>query len=102
MRQALAALLLSVLAAAPAAAQAVDWCGSPLALQADPQTALLWRLRCTIQLLDRARAEEADHVTTAETDKALSEAHLKSVEEELTKTRQELEKTKKSAPPEKK
>jgi hypothetical protein len=95
------ALLMTAMLASPAMAQMTDWCGTPLPFQADPSTALLWRLRCTIQTLDRERAEAEDHVTTAEVDKAISEAHLKAVSEELEKVKTELKK-KESEPPEKK
>jgi hypothetical protein len=82
MKRALAALLMLMMAS-PAFAQTSDWCGSPLPLQADPGTALVWRLRCTIQILDRERIEANDHVTTAEIDKAVAEAQLKAVQGEL-------------------
>jgi len=77
-------LIVGLAASGPAAvAQTTDWCATPLALQADPGSALVWRLRCTIQILDRERTEAADHATTAEIDKAVSEARLRSVQEEL-------------------
>jgi phage terminase Nu1 subunit (DNA packaging protein) len=95
-------LVAIIMGSLPAAAQLTDWCAAPLTFQMDPGTALLWRLRCTIQILDRERAEAANHVTTAEVEKAVSEAHLKAVADELTKAREELAKVKESAPPEKK
>lgn len=65
--------------ALPAFAQEppVDWCGSPLSVQADPGTALVWRLRCTVQILNRERTEAADHATYVEIYKAMAEAQLK-------------------------
>ena len=85
--------------ASPAMAQAIDWCASELPLQADPGTALVWRLRCTIQILDRERIEAADHVTTAEIDKAVAEARLKAIQQELeTIKKKEPEKSGKEPP----
>jgi len=83
----------------PTWAQAVDWCGSPLSVQADPGTALVWRLRCTIQILDRERMEAADHATTAEIDKAVAEAHLREALEQAAALKKEKEEHKDAAPP---
>jgi hypothetical protein len=88
---AVGAFVILAATALPVAAQMTDWCGTPLPFQADPGTALVWRLRCTIQILDRERAEAEDHVTTAETDKALAEAHLKAVQADLEAANKKLE-----------
>lgn len=85
--------------APPALGQTVDWCNSPLPFQADPNTALVWRLRCTIQILDRERAEAMDHVTTAEIDKAVAEAHLKGVQAQLEEDNKKLEEANKKLAP---
>ena len=91
-------VLAGALLAAPASAQQapVDWCNSPLPSQADPGTALVWRLRCTVQILDRERFEAMDHATTVEIDKAVAEAHLREALGQID----ELKKAKEPSAPE--
>lgn len=80
-------MALAMTAAYPAfAQQPVDWCNQPLPVKADPGTALVWRLRCTIQILDRERMEAVDHATTMEIEKAVAEAHLKEATEKKEET----------------
>ena len=89
----------AMLPAIALAQQPVDWCSQPLPVQADPGTALVWRLRCTIQILDRERMEEVDHATTMEIDKAMSEAHLKEALDEAAALKKGKEEERKDAPP---
>ena len=68
---------LTVLLYGSAFAQTVDWCASPLSAEADADTALVWRLHCTVQILVQERAEAIDRATAAELDKAEAEARLR-------------------------
>jgi phage terminase Nu1 subunit (DNA packaging protein) len=103
MRAAIAIALGGLGLAMPALAQQpIDWCSQPLSVQADQGTALVWRLRCTIQVLDRERAEAMDHVTTVEIDKAVAEAHLREALDQvgaLKKAKEEEEHKEPAAPP---
>lgn len=77
----------------PALAQEppTDWCGAPLSVQADPGTAMLWRLRCTIQILDQERMEAVNHATFVVIDKAVAEAKLKEALLEVAGLKKEKE-----------
>ena len=72
----------------------VDWCNQPLSVQADPGATSLWRLHCTIQILNQERTEAVDHATFVEIDKAVADAHLKEALDEvgaLKKAKEEAE-----------
>jgi hypothetical protein len=92
-------ILVASLLASPALAQTVDWCASPLSVQADPNTALVWRLRCTIQILDRERMEAVDHATSAEVDKAVGDAHLNEMAGQVGELKKKMEEAAKPVEP---
>ena len=68
-----------------------DWCAVGVTVQSNPQEVMLFKLRCSLQMLDKARADTANAATQAQVETAAANAKLGAALKDLAAARKQIE-----------